>query len=88
MRFRTANADVEEDALVAKMIAQTKDKEEKTVSLKWNNAIAFIESVALMASEHSPNPGEEKLKVLPYETVSRLYAEYRAYSEYDNLNNP
>ena len=56
----------------------TKAPSEKRSKKKWNHAETFIEYFAVYHGSKSPNPGEEKLRILPYETITQLFQEYQA----------
>ena len=78
----------EED--VAEIEAWTKcnkDPSERTKKVKQDHAIAFIRNFALLYGSTSPYPGEENLKVLPFENIKQLYDEYYALCKTDAVRN-
>ena len=52
--------------------------------LKFDHATSYIEQYALDHACLSPYAGEEGLRIMPFENVSQLYAEYKAYSKYES----
>ena len=61
---------------IDKMIQLNKAPSERRARTKYNHAQTFIEYFRQCYSSLSPNPGEENLRILPYETISQLFEEY------------
>jgi hypothetical protein len=75
--------DIEE---IDKMIQQNKAPCERRARTKFNHAQTFVEYFAQWHSSLSPNPGEEDLRVLPYETISQLFEEYESMNKIESVH--
>ena len=61
------------------MISMKKASSETRGSPKTDHAITFIKYFAEFHASDSPNPDEENLRILPFESLSQLFDEYKAH---------
>lgn len=67
-------------------IKTKKDKSEQRARPKSDHATTFIKYFAQFHSSLSPNEGGENIHILPFETVSQLFAEYNAYCKSNDIH--
>lgn len=71
--------DDKELELIDKAISRQRDPSEQRSRPKKDNALSFIKYYANFHADLSPQDGEENIRILPFETVSQLFSEYRAH---------
>ena len=67
-------------------IKMTKSNSEMRTRKKSNHALSFLQYLTKFYASLSPNEGEENLRVLPFETYSALFTEYKAYCETNDVD--
>jgi len=67
-------------------ISMKRHKSERRPQPKADSARSFITYLMQFYSSLSPNDGEEHIRILPFETVSQLYEEYRAHCQVNSVN--
>ena len=67
-------------------IKMTKHSSEMRVKKKSDHALSFLQYLAKFYASLSPNEGEENVRVLPFETYSALFTEYKAYCEANDVD--
>jgi hypothetical protein len=75
---------LEQQEQIRQVLNETKYISEKGSATKTRHATHFIQFLAEFQSSYSPNDGEEELRILPFETISQLFAEYNIYCKYRN----
>ena len=72
--MESALAGVDEvETIISKMISVTRSITEDHFSPKRESSTIFIEYIAERFSSNSPNPDEDKLRVLPHDTFNQLW---------------
>jgi len=67
-------------------IKMTKSNSEMRTRKKSDHALSFLQYLTKFYASLSPNEGEENLRVLPFETYSALFTEYKAYCETNDVD--
>lgn len=76
----SALAGVDEvETIISKMISVTRSITEDHFSPKRESSTIFIEYIAERFSSNSPNPDEDKLRVLPHDTFNQLWHSYESH---------
>ena len=67
-------------------IKMTKSSSEMRARKKSDHALSFLQYLTKFYASLSPNEGEENVRVLPFETYSALFTEYKAYCEANDVD--
>jgi len=67
-------------------IKMTKSRSEIRTKKKSDHAHSFLQYLTRFYASLSPNEGEENVRVLPFETYSALFTEYKAYCETNGVD--